>query len=215
MTRALQPGARTAGALRHDLRWALVTLGLALVTGVGTVLLVLRGVVPLVLAPPSPGTFVIEVAGFVLLFDLYFYGLHRALHTRVLYRRVHAVHHRSTAPTLLTALAFHPLEAACIIAFMPAAMWLFPIHLVSLAALSLFLSGSILLAHCGYEVFPPCWERVPLLNWYVTPRVHDAHHLRRTCNFSATLSIFDRVFGTFQGSDAAPGRAPLSARPHR
>jgi sterol desaturase/sphingolipid hydroxylase (fatty acid hydroxylase superfamily) len=96
------------------------------------------------------------------------------------------------------------LEALLIIGFLPAAMWLIPIHLVSLAVVSAFLSGSILLAHCGYEIFPPWWQQVPLLNWYVTPRVHDAHHARRDCNYSATLTIFDRVFGTLRRDDQRP-----------
>jgi len=43
---------------------------------------------------------------------------------------------------------------------------------------------------------PRIGERTRLLGWYVTPRVHDAHHRRRDCNFSATLSVFDRAFRT-------------------
>jgi Delta7-sterol 5-desaturase len=190
--------------VRHDLRYSLSTLVLGLVTGVGTPLLVLEDVIPLATAWPTGLTFAFELLVYVLLFDAYFYGLHRLLHTRVLYRTIHAVHHHSTAPTVLTALAFHPLEALLIIGFLPAAMWLIPIHLVSLAVVSAFLSGSILLAHCGYEIFPPWWQQVPLLNWYVTPRVHDAHHARRDCNYSATLTIFDRVFGTLRRDDQRP-----------
>jgi sterol desaturase/sphingolipid hydroxylase (fatty acid hydroxylase superfamily) len=38
----------------------------------------------------------------------------------------------------------------------------------------------------------------------VTPRVHDAHHARRDCNYSATLTIFDRVFGTLRRDDQRP-----------
>jgi sterol desaturase/sphingolipid hydroxylase (fatty acid hydroxylase superfamily) len=163
--------------------------------------LVVRGRIPLDTTWPNLATVVGEMVAYVVLFDAYFYALHRVLHTRALYRLVHAVHHRSTAPTVLTALAFHPLEAALIIAFMPLAMWLVPIHLASLAAVGAFLSGSIVLAHCGYEIFPSWWSRVPVLNWYVTPRVHDVHHVRRDCNYSATLSIFDWAFGTFHSPE--------------
>lgn len=191
--------------MRHDLRCSIWTLVLGAVTGVGTTLLVLEGAIPLATGRPTGRTFAFEVVAYVLLFDAYFYGLHRLLHTRRLYRNIHAVHHRSTAPTVLTALAFHPLEALLIIGFLPAAMWLLPIHLASLVAVSVFLSGSILLAHCGYEVFPGWWQHVPVLNWYVTPRVHDAHHVRRDCNYSATLSIFDRVFGTLRSDDQGAG----------
>jgi len=140
--------------MRHDRRHTVVTLLLGAATVAGTIMLVRRGALPLATSRPSLPTLAGEVALYVVLFDAYFYALHRVLHTKALYRLVHAVHHRSTAPTVLTALAFHPLEAALIITFMPVAMWLVPIHLASLAVVSAFLSGSILLAHCGYEVFP-------------------------------------------------------------
>jgi sterol desaturase/sphingolipid hydroxylase (fatty acid hydroxylase superfamily) len=184
--------------VQHDLRRSLATLALVTVLGAATTVLVLAGVLDVATARPTGLAFAGEVLAYVLLFDAYFYVLHRVLHTRALYRTIHAVHHRSTAPTVLTAFAFHPVEALLIIAFMPAAMSLIPIHLVSLVVVSTFLSGSIVLAHCGHDVFPDWWQRIPVLNWYVTPRIHEAHHRRRDCNYSATLSIFDRAFGTLR-----------------
>jgi Delta7-sterol 5-desaturase len=182
-----------------------MTLAIVLAIGAGTTVLVVEGMLPLATTRPTLPIFVLEVAGYVLLFDAYFYGLHRLLHTRPLYRRVHAAHHRSTAPTVLTGLAFHPLEALLIIAFLPAALWLVPIHLISVGVVTVFLSGSILLAHCGREVFPVAWQRSPWLRWYVTPRVHEAHHRRRTCNYGATLALFDQVFGTLRRDGPATG----------
>lgn len=178
------------------------TLGIGAILVVATGALVVAGVIPFATSWPGGRRVVAEVVAYVLLFDAYFYAVHRLLHTRTLYRRVHRVHHRSRTPTLVTALAFHPVEALGIAGFMPIAMWLVPIHVASLAMVSVFLSGSILVAHCGYAIFPAWWDRTPVLDWYVTPVVHDAHHQRRTCNFGATLSIFDRVFGTL-----APGGA--------
>ena len=165
-----------------------------LALGAATTLLVREGTMPLALDPPTIGTFVAETVLYVVLFDTYFYALHRLLHTRLLFRRIHAVHHRSRAPTIATALAFHPVEAALVLGFMPVAMQFVPIHLISLVAVGVFLGGSILLAHCGWDVVPTSFER--MLGWYVTPRVHDAHHRRRDCNYSATLSLFDRALGT-------------------
>ncbi len=193
---------RARNAHRHEVTYALVTGMIGLAMGAGATFLVRQGVIPLAAEPLTLALGVFEVLVYVVLFDAYFYGLHRLLHTRLLYQRVHVVHHRSTSPTLLTALAFHPIEALLIMAFIPVMMAVIPIHLASLVMASLFLSGSILLAHCGYEVFPRWWQRVPLLNWYVTPRVHDVHHKRRDCNYSATLSIFDRAFGTLRRDDS-------------
>jgi lathosterol oxidase len=189
---------RARNAHRHEVRYTLLTMAIGLVMGAGATFLVREGVIPLAGLTGPLGTCALEVVVYAVLFDGYFYALHRLLHTRWMYQHIHVVHHRSTSPTLLTALAFHPVEAILIMAFMPVAMCIIPIHLVSLVIVSAFLFGSILLAHCGYEVFPRWWARVPLLNWYVTPRVHEEHHKRRDCNYSATLSIFDRTFRTLR-----------------
>jgi lathosterol oxidase len=196
---------RAKNTLRHEIFFTALTGVVGLCMGAGATFLVRAGVIPLAAGELTLGAVVFESLVYVVLFDAYFYGLHRLLHVRSMYQRIHVVHHRSTSPTLLTALAFHPVEAILIMAFMPVAMWLIPIHFVSLVIVSVFLSGSILLAHCGYEVFPRWWERVPVLNWYVTPRVHDAHHKRRDCNYSATLSIFDRAFGTLRKDEPHEG----------
>ena len=176
----------------------MLTAAIGLVMGAGATLLVRAGILPLETGTSSLTTGIFEVVVYVVLVDANFYALHRVLHTRTLYQRIHVVHHRSTSPTLLTALAFHPVEALAIMAFMPVTMCFIPIHFVSLVVVSLFLSGSIAVAHCGHEVFPRWWQKVPVLNWYVTPRIHEAHHRTRDCNFSATLSIFDRTFGTLR-----------------
>jgi Delta7-sterol 5-desaturase len=193
---------RAKNAMRHEITYTLVTAIIGTALGAGMTFLVREGIVPMGAGPLTLGTAALEVLVYVVCFDAYFYALHRLLHVRTMYQAIHVVHHRSTSPTLLTALAFHPVEALAIMGFMPVAMLLFPIHLVSLVIVSLFLSGSILVAHCGYEVFPRWWQKVPLLNWYVTPRVHDAHHKRRDCNYAATLSIFDRAFGTLRPGES-------------
>jgi len=205
MARRLHSGTRTRRAVRHDLRYTMVTVVLGTLVGIGTTLLVLDRVIPLESTWPTAARLVCEVVLYVVLFDAYFYALHRLLHTRVLYRAVHAAHHRSRAPSVLTALAFHPVEGLLIVAFMPVTMWLIPIHLASLVVVAGFLSGSILLAHSGWDVFPAWWDRVPVLNWYVTPGRHHAHHARRDRNYSATLSIFDRAFGTLGDAWRPPG----------
>lgn len=182
---------------RHDLKFTLITAGIGLVLGAGMTLLVREGVVAMATEPLTWGTCLFEVLLYVLLFDGYFYAVHRLLHTKWMFKRIHAVHHKSTSPTVLTAMAFHPVEALMITGFMPAAMVLVPIHFVSLVIVSLFLSGSLVIAHSGYEVFPRWMAKVPVLNVYVTPKVHDEHHKRANCNYSATISIYDRLFGTY------------------
>lgn len=199
---------RVARIRRRELGLTSCTLALGCVAGAAIAALAQHGVVEVRTSMPPVGTFVAEAAAFVLAFDLYFYGLHRLLHTRPL-RRVHALHHGSRAPTVLTALAFHPLEGALILAFTPLAVWLVPFHLVSLVAASAFLGASLVLAHCGREPFPSSWRRVPPLAWYVTPSVHGRHHVEPDCNYGATLILLDRLCGTLRtGARVAGRRAP-------
>jgi sterol desaturase/sphingolipid hydroxylase (fatty acid hydroxylase superfamily) len=203
MVRPLHSGARSARTVRHDRAYTLVTVALGTILGAATAILVVDGLIPLRTGWPTPRRFALEVGGYVLLFDAYFYALHRLFHTRLLFRTVHATHHRSHAPVLATALAMHPVESLAIMGFMPVTMYLLPIHLASLAVIATFLLGSILLAHC---------------NWDVTGRTHHAHHTRHDCNYGATLSVFDRLFGTWNGAWSLPapqrlGRLTAPSRP--
>ena len=191
---------------RHDLGHAIATLSLGAMTGVATALLVRGHVIVLHTGWPPVATAAGEALVYLLAFEIYFYALHRLLHVPSLYRRIHVVHHRSMSPSALGGLSFHPVEALLIIGFVPVAMWMRPIHLASLAVVSVFLSGNILLAHSAFGRFPAWWTQVPVLNWYVTPAVHVRHHARRDCNYGATLSLCDRVFGTLEKAQSASRR---------
>ncbi len=193
-------------------RYALTTVTLGTALGLLTALLIARGVITLRTEIPHAATWVGEVFVVVIGFEVYFYGLHRLLHTRPLYRHVHAVHHRFTEPSAWRGLAFHPLEALLIMSFVPVALWLSPLHVVSLAVVSVFLAGSILLAHSAFAPSPRGWPTTPALAWYVTPPVHAEHHRRGDCNYGATLSLCDRVFGTLRPGDAAAPSIAASRR---
>jgi sterol desaturase/sphingolipid hydroxylase (fatty acid hydroxylase superfamily) len=173
------------------------------IAGAATTILAMTGHLAVAVAPVTALRVLAEVALVVIAFEAYFYAVHRLLHTRTLFRRVHAVHHRSKTPTVLSALSLHPVEATLIAGFLPAAMAVVELHLLSVAIASVYLSASIALAHCGYEVFPRALARVPVLGWYVTPLVHDAHHSRVDANYGATLNVFDRLLGTFRDPEEA------------
>lgn len=206
----IQPGVRDASIRRYEGRNALSTLGIAAVLALVTLALARAGALAASFALPTPGVLAVEWGLFVFAFDFYFYGLHRLLHTRPL-TRVHAVHHRSGAPGVLTALSFHPLEALLLLLYMPLVLLLFPIHLWSALLGGVVLAASIALAHCGREVFPRWWHETPVLRWIATPLVHDTHHTDSSYNFSATTSIPDHLFGTYR-LDAATAWARMDGR---
>jgi lathosterol oxidase len=195
---ALAPRRLDADTLREQKRQTAVNLAILLVLGTATTILAMAGVIPVATARPAPATVLLETAGYVLLFDAYFYALHRLLHARLPFRWVHAVHHRSRVVTVWSTIAMHPVEFVLLAGFLPVTMFLWTAHVVSIVAVGLFLAGSITLAHSGRDPLPRWWARVPLLALYLAPPVHEEHHLRMRCNYGATSTVFDQLFGTLR-----------------
>jgi sterol desaturase/sphingolipid hydroxylase (fatty acid hydroxylase superfamily) len=168
------------------------------------------------------GWFAASVVLLVVLQDAYFYWTHRAMHTRLLYRWVHRVHHRSTNPSPWTAYAFSPLEAAVHASFVPLAWWLLPLHQ---AAVLVFLGYMIVinvLGHLSIELLPPGFARGRLTRWHTTTTHHNLHHRYFTSNFGLYSTFWDRLMGTLHPAyeqsfervaSRAPGSDPAMALP--
>lgn len=179
-------------------RFTCASLAMWMVAGTVTTIAAMTGGIAVGLGAIDVSTVLLEGALIVLGFEAYFYVVHRLLHTRTLFRSIHSVHHRSKTPTVFSALSLHPIEALLIAGFLPAAMIATELHVASITVASVYLSASIAIAHCGYQLFPRGFARIPILGWYVTPLVHDAHHAKVDVNYGATLNVFDRLFGTFR-----------------
>jgi 4-alpha-methyl-delta7-sterol-4alpha-methyl oxidase len=137
---------------------------------------------------------------FLLVDDIGTYFVHRAMHTRWLYRRVHIVHHRITEPISLDGGYFHPVEneLICIIALAgPIIVGAHIYTIYSWAVLRQWLAAD---GHSGY-VFP--WSPGRLLPGYLGPAFHDWHHRRCTGNFANCFGFLDRWFGTLLPEFAA------------
>jgi methylsterol monooxygenase len=82
--------------------------------------LVLGAVVAFVLNPlrggahgavmPTPGRFVLDLIGIVVVEEIMFFYSHRALHQPRFYARIHKLHHQFTAPFGIAAVYAHPVE---------------------------------------------------------------------------------------------------------
>lgn len=144
------------------------------------------------------------VVGLVLLNDLWFYTVHRALHTRWLFKHVHWVHHRSVDVTPLTSYSFHVVEALLITSWLIPAALLVPIHMPALIATQLIGLINNLMAHLGFELFPRWWVRSPVLRWSNTATFHSLHHQYSRGNYGLFTRLWDRLFGTeLDGYEAA------------
>lgn len=186
-------------------RAALVSLKSWLLVGLPAAWLVAR-----VLAPargcPSPRApwslweFAAHLPVFVVVVDAVFFASHRALHSRALYARVHALHHSFPAPFALAAVYAHPLEhllsnVACI----TAGPLLCGSHPATAAAWACLATFSTAASHSGWA-----------LPW--SDDRHDWHHTVPSEHFGTALMLIDRALGTNARYRAEGGGRRKAAR---
>lgn len=132
----------------------------------------------------------------VLIHDTYFYWTHRFMHLPGVFERVHKVHHLSTNPSPLSALAFHPLEAVIEAGAVVVVTALIPLHLGVVALWGVYTLATNVMGHLGYELLPAGLQRHPLFGWLNTATSHNQHHRTFTANFGLHTLIWDRLMGT-------------------
>ena len=194
--RPIVPHEASATVRRRERRLALGTIGIILVLGTATTILVLAGRLQVATGPASAGRIAAEASAWLLVVEFYLYGLHRLLHTARLFRSVHRLHHLSSAPTAWTALALHPVEALAAFGSFPLLVAVHPVHPTTIALVSVFMISALLATHVNHDPLPKAWHRVAPLNWLTTPLVHVGHHANARINFGAATTIPDRVFAT-------------------
>lgn len=140
----------------------------------------------------------LEFAAYFLLFDTYFYWLHRGMHKEPVYTWVHKLHHKSTSPNLLTTLSVNPLESIINGGFVPLFLSIFTIHEATMA---LILPTNVVMGlyvHSGYEFLPRWWNRTWATKWFITATFHDQHHRYFNGNYGGYTTIWDRLCGTMR-----------------
>lgn len=134
-----------------------------------------------------------------LLFDVYFYMLHRALHLRPL-MRFHRLHHLSRVTTPLSGQSMSTVEALGWAAGFVAVPWLLsqvaPISLIGYLTYLVFNTGGNIIGHANVEVAGPSGTRSPVV-WLAHPYTfHALHHARFTRHFGFGSTFMDRLAGT-------------------
>jgi sterol desaturase/sphingolipid hydroxylase (fatty acid hydroxylase superfamily) len=133
----------------------------------------------------------------VLLYDTWFYWVHRLLHSRLMFR-FHALHHTSVSPTVWTNHHETIVEALLNQLYYFVIVFALPIPWQMLILQKVYDQISGMLGHAGYEHFASPVARWP---WPLASTVfHDQHHGYFRFNFAHTFSAWDRIMGTLHPS---------------
>lgn len=138
----------------------------------------------------------VSVVLVLLVTETLIYWIHRALHVRWLYVRLHRQHHAFRRPTPWVSNAFHPLDSFAQASPYHLCAFLFPLHIdVYLGMLGLVMAWTVLIH-----------DRTPLANAWAINHAgrHTAHHWYNKYNYGQFFTFWDRLCGTCREPD---GRA--------
>jgi Delta7-sterol 5-desaturase len=143
--------------------------------------------------------------------------MHRAIHHRRLFRRVHRRHHVSRTPTPWAAYSFSGSEALLEAVFLPLYLLLVPMHLGTIIVFTLHQIFRNAVGHAGVELMPRGFSRHPLTGWLTTTTHHDLHHSEGRWNFGLYFTHWDRWMGTehpdYHGRFEAAAKPWFPSRP--
>ena len=199
---------RAAGRTRRSVRW----LPNLLLTALNIVVL---GAIPLSALAAADyaqqagiglfgwfglGAIAMIVGGF-LARSLLSWCIHFAMHKSPLLWRFHRVHHSDTQMDVTTTVRFHPVElviSAPLVAGLVVGLGIPPAVIM---LFELFDAAIAVFSHANIRL--PAWLDRLLRLVIITPNMHRVHHSswqpETDSNYGATLSVWDRLFGTYVG----------------
>lgn len=133
------------------------------------------------------------------------YGTHVAMHKVPLLWRIHRVHHLDPHLDVSTTARFHPFEALAPAPFAIAGIMALGVSPLAVLLYEIFDAAMVVMAHANVRL--PRWLDRALSLVFVTPDMHRVHHSayqpETDSNYGATLSIWDRLFGTYRRKSEA------------
>ncbi|KZV98925.1 putative ERG25-C-4 methyl sterol oxidase [Exidia glandulosa HHB12029] len=135
---------------------------------------------------------------FFIMEDAWHYVAHQALHYGPLYRHIHKIHHKYSAPFGLAAEYAHPLEMIILGVGTVGGPILYTsithnFHIVTMYIWICLRLFQAIDAHSGYD-FP--WSLHNIFPLWSGAEHHDYHHMAFTNNFSTSFRYLDFIFGT-------------------
>ncbi|KNA09979.1 hypothetical protein SOVF_148570 [Spinacia oleracea] len=151
------------------------------------------------LSIPSGWEILIQLGIYLIIEDYTNYWLHRALHSKWGYEKIHKVHHEYSAPISFAAPYSHWAEIVIlgIPSFLGPAM--VPGHIVTFWLWMVLRHVEAIETHCGYD-FP--WTPTKYIPFYGGAEYHDYHHYvggQSQSNFASIFTYCDYIYGTDKG----------------
>lgn len=199
----IQAKQRVNGAqIAFEVRHTFVVLLIGTATAVAISVLYAGGHTRLTTDPSAIGwpMIVVTFMALMVLNDAWFYFWHRLLHHPMLFRHVHAVHHRSVDVNPFSSYSFHWFEGMILGGWVVPVILLVPIYLPMLGVLQVIGLANNVMSHLGYEFLPRWLLRVPLLRWINTSTFHNLHHTSFNGNYGLMFRFWDRLLGTELGN---------------
>lgn len=151
----------------------------------------------------------LAAAATVLLISLAQWTIHWLAHKWPVLWAFHRVHHCDAHLDGTTTLRFHPVDYAANFTFQIPVIIVFGLDAATLAVFGLVELAANFLAHTNLRLPPRLETR--LRRWVITPGLHHIHHsddVRETdTNYGAVLTLWDRVFRTYQPEPVRPAEA--------
>lgn len=136
-----------------------------------------------------------QVVFVALIDDVWFYFMHRYLHTnKFLLRKIHSIHHRAHTPFPLEYLYVHPFE------WMLGTFGLFIAYIIIIAVmpLNIYAFWGFVLFRNLHEIHIHSDLNLPFLKLpFISPvEDHDVHHAKLNGNYASTFRFWDRIMNT-------------------
>ncbi len=145
-----------------------------------------------------PGWFRVPIA--LLLFDVWTYGWHRAVHRVPVLWRFHRMHHSDPQMDVTTANRFHPGEILASSVLRLAVIPLLGLRFGEVVLYETLLQFLVQLQHANVAL-PASLEK-PMRALFITPILHKIHHSRdqpeTDSNYGSLFSFWDRLFRSYR-----------------
>ncbi|MDE2791859.1 MAG: sterol desaturase family protein [Paracoccaceae bacterium] len=141
----------------------------------------------------------LEVLIVVVGLDFVIWGQHAIMHKIPILWRLHRVHHADRDVDVTTAVRFHPVEIALSMIIKIGCVYALGPQAIAVILFEVMLNGMAMFNHANLRIPPrlETWLRLIV----VTPDMHRVHHSihrpEHDTNFGFSLSVWDRLFGTY------------------